>query len=119
MYWPYGSPRVYLYNETPSLRSRKVSDDEDGNSVDGGDGTGRQPSSDEVSSAEIIDLQGSRSGHVFTTITAASVHVWQTRVSELLVSFLGQWIETDVYLAYGVACYFHALRVVFEDIRSQ
>ena len=87
MYGPCGSPRVYAYSKTPSLSSILNNRD---------DGTYQEDISlsdetkrllEEVDPDSIIDLQVSRSGQLFATITAASVCIWRTRVcnSEIIL----------------------------------
>ena len=67
MYWPLGAPRVYAANKiakSPSAESR--------------DGLGEITDEDEDNS--LLGLQVSRSGHLFATITANGLCVWQTYV---------------------------------------
>ena len=81
MYGPCGSPRVYAYSNSPSpsailnesrdaIEAEKTARDEKSQTV-----------SEQVDLDGIIGLQVSRSGHLFATITSASVCIWSTRVS--------------------------------------
>ena len=66
MYWPLGTPRVYIVPQRP--KSHSDDDEEEGES------------SQEPSSTTITGLQTSRNGAIFATITATTLSIWQVSV---------------------------------------
>lgn len=88
MYWPNGVPRVYAVNgpAIPFVPSDDIEELDLERSVEQrlslNDNGPKEPSRAEVAWAdEAIDgICVSRSGHMFATMTATSIAVWQTRV---------------------------------------
>ena len=68
MYWPLGAPRVYAAN--------KIAKSPSADSIDG-----LEDSAKEDEDNSLLGLQVSRSGHLFATITANGLCIWQTYVS--------------------------------------
>ncbi|KAB8238800.1 RIC1 family protein [Aspergillus alliaceus] len=105
MYWPNGVPRVYAVNG-PAI-SPVLSDDDESldleNSVEQrlslNDNGPKEPSRTEVTWAdEAIDgLCVSRSGHVFATMTATSIAVWQTRPTAVIAAVARSIASLNTY----------------------
>jgi hypothetical protein len=68
MYWPLGTPRAYSVN-VPKRRSSTQDDPEE------------QQENAGTEDAKLLGLKVSRNGHLFVTITAAKLSIWQTTVS--------------------------------------
>jgi hypothetical protein len=70
MYWPLGAPRVYaakkrLRTSSPGSEEELFQNGEE-HSVDDG---------------SLLELQISRGGHLFASITSTTLDIWQTSVS--------------------------------------
>lgn len=75
MYWPLGAPQVYAANKsinTPSDISEGAAQQEPQG--------GSDPQTD-----PILNLRVSRAGNLLTTITNATLNVWQTSVRYILL----------------------------------
>lgn len=67
MYWPLGTPRVYSINAPKRQTSTQDEREE-------------QPDNEDTEDARLLGLRVSRNGHIFVTITAAKLSIWQTSV---------------------------------------
>ena len=67
MYWPLGVPRIYAANK-PSKKASDVKNDN------------KDAETDIEDTTSLLDLQVSRNGHLFVTITATTLTIWQTAV---------------------------------------
>ena len=68
MYWPLGAPKVYA----AARRRRKLS-------KDGSDSEEDEQNAESPSEA-ILGLRVARNGHLFATITTATLNVWHASV---------------------------------------
>ena len=75
MYWSLGAPRVYA----ASKNKKKTADAGENDHEDISDGDEPLDSND-PNPAALLGLRVSRNGHLFTTITATTLTVWQTLV---------------------------------------
>ncbi|KAI5209726.1 hypothetical protein AUEXF2481DRAFT_66408 [Aureobasidium subglaciale EXF-2481] len=112
MYWPIGAPKTYAASKHVTRSTNLPTPDHDDAdklavtplSPDAGQLTplvlehdqtpfeplvAASPAVDDASSAEeqdIVDIKTSRAGNIFTTITASSLSVWQTKPTALLAT---------------------------------
>ncbi len=72
MYWPVGAPRVYA----ASRSRRKLATRATRNGSDGS-----EEEAEDKDTTVLLGLRVSRSGRLFSTITAKTLAIWQTSVS--------------------------------------
>lgn len=76
MYWPLGAPRVYAVAKRRRKSNKPIEND--------GSEAGDEDENDvnDNNSSALIGLCVSRNGHLFATITNATLTIWQTSVGE-------------------------------------
>ena len=80
MYWPLGAPRIYAATK----HRRKPIKAAGGNDEDVDDDDDDEGTQNENPSA-LLGIRVSRNGHLFATITANALAIWQT--------FVGGWMQ--------------------------
>lgn len=108
MYWPIGIPKCYATNKDPHIHDRNsiiasdglengdpIAQFSDGRAEEEEKHKDKEPGQDlteghdgNASSRNIIGITTSRAGHVFATITATSLTIWQTKPTVVLATVI-------------------------------
>ena len=70
MYWPLGAPRIYAANGSRTGRAGKKYGEND-----------QEEKGKEKDASTLLGIRVSRNGHLFATISATTLMIWQTSVS--------------------------------------
>lgn len=87
MYWPFGIPSVHT---VPSIPYEPIASSVDAFEEGAVDGVDQGPCSDAKLDAgdDILDIDASRTGEVFATITQCSLSIWQTKPTAVLATVI-------------------------------